>query len=402
MKNAYIKRILESKIKEYASSFSVVSLTGPRQSGKTTLLKHLFGRDYSYASLDDLGTRDMAVNDPKMFLETWKPPLIIDEAQYSPGLFSQIKIKVDDKPRQKGMYLITGSQQFLLMKNFTETLAGRIGILSLPPLSLDELSAFTGLSDTLDLFEQACLKGSFPQLHIEKTARVYGWYEGYLQTYIERDVKTLYNIGNLLSFSSFVKILASRCGQVLNMSALSSDIGVAVSTIKSWISILEASGIIYLLYPYHANIRTRLAKSPKAYFMDTGLVCHLNNITTKKQLFASPLLGFLFENYCIMEVVKNCKNRGERERIFFFRTSKGVEVDLVVEGRAGYALIEIKSGMRIDSSITDSIKAAMRLNKNFAKARGYVLTFGKETLAAGETIEFISPRNLLSRLRQSS
>jgi predicted AAA+ superfamily ATPase len=400
MKNLYIKRNLEKVIKDYASSFSVISLTGPRQSGKTTLLQHVF-KDYAYTTLDDLGTREMAVNDPKMFLETWKPPLIIDEAQYSPGLFSQIKIKVDNNPRQKGMYLITGSQQFLLMKNFTETLAGRIGILSLPPLAFNELSAFTGLTSPIDIFEQACLKGSFPQIYmdnIEKTTAINGWYEGYLQTYIERDVKTLYNVGNLLSFTSFMRILASRCGQVLNMSSISADIGVAVSTIKSWISILEASNIIYLLYPYHANIRTRLTKNPKIYFIDTGLVCHLNHITEKKPLFESPLLGFLFENYCIMEIVKKYKNRGERERIFFFRTAKGVEVDLVVEDKNGYTLIEMKSGMRIDSSMATPIKNAVHLNKNFSKSKGYILNLSEDKLVVGENVETIGLNNLLNKI----
>lgn len=398
MKNEYIKRDLESKIKAYASSFSVVSLTGPRQSGKTTLLRHVFGKDYNYATLDDFGTREKAVKDPKMFLEMWKAPLIIDEAQYSPVLFPQIKVKVDNNPRQKGMYLITGSQQFLLMKSFTETLAGRIGLLSLPPLAYNELSSFTGLSDPLELFEQACFKGSFPQLYIEKSADIAGWFDGYLQTYIERDVKTLYNVGDLLSFTSFVKILASRCGQILNMSAISSDIGVAVSTIKGWISILEASGIIYLLYPYHANIRTRLTKSPKVYFIDTGLVCHLNHITGKKQLFGSPLLGFLYENYCIMEAVKRYRNTGERERIFFFRTAKGVETDLVIESKDGYILVEIKAGMKIDISDAEPIKTAIRLNKNFAKAKGYLLSLNDEKLVFGENIETTGLKDLLDKL----
>jgi uncharacterized protein len=398
MKNDYIKRNLEGKIREYASSFSVVSLTGPRQSGKTTLLKHIFGSDYAYTTLDDFGTREVAVKDPKMFLETWKAPLIIDEAQYAPALFSQIKIKVDENPRQKGMYLITGSQQFLLMKNFTETLAGRIGILSLPPLAYNELSSFTGLSASVDLFEQACLKGSFPQLYIEKVGPLSGWYEGYLQTYIERDVKTLYNVGNLLSFNSFLRILASRCGQVLNMSAISADIAVSVTTIKSWISILEASGIIYLLYPYHANIRTRLTKSPKVYFVDTGLVCYLNHITEKKQLFESSSLGFLFENYCIMEIVKRYRNRGERERIFFFRTAKGVEVDLVVENKTGYTLIEMKSGMKIDTSMVEPIKTAVHMNKNFSKSKGYLLTLNEDKLVIGDNIESINIKNLLDKI----
>jgi uncharacterized protein len=398
MKNTYIKRNMETVLKKYAGSFSVVSLTGPRQSGKTTLLKHLFGKKYGYVSLDDLGTRDFAVKDPKMFLETWKAPLIIDEAQYAPGLFSQIKIKVDNDPRQKGMYLITGSQQFLLMKSFTETLAGRIGLLSLPPLSCSELSSFTGLSSQIELFQKACLKGSFPMLYMDDITALSGWYDGYLQTYIERDVKTLYNIGNLLYFSSFVKILASRCGQALNMSAISADIGVSVTTIKNWISILEASGIIYLLYPYHANIRTRLTKSPKVYFFDTGLVCHLNHITEKKQLFESRTIGNIFENYCITEIVKLFRNRGERERLFFFRTAKGVEVDLVAENKSGYTLIEIKSGMKLDLSMADQIKSAVRLNKNFSDSKGFVLTLNEDRVSLGEKIESSNLKRILDLL----
>ena len=284
------------------------------------------------------------------------------------------------------------------MKSFTETLAGRIGILSLPPLAYDELASVTGLSTSIDLFEKACLLGSFPQLYIEKIGRLSGWYAGYLQTYIERDVKTLYNVGNLLAFTSFLRILASRCGQILNMSAISSDIAVSVPTIKNWISILETSGIIYLLYPYHANIRTRLTKSPKVYFIDTGLVCYMNHITEKSQLFGNTALGYLFENYCIMEIVKKYRNRGERERIFFFRTTKGIEVDLVVEDKNGYTLIEMKAGMKIDTSKAEPIKTAVHLNKNFAKSKGYLLSLNDENLVFGENLELIGLKDLLDRL----
>lgn len=399
MKKIYIKRELENTLLRYVKSFPVVYLTGPRQSGKTTLFKTFFGKKYNFISLDNIAARDIAITDPKVFIETYKPPVIIDEAQYAPQIFSYIKMKVDEDTTKKGQYLITGSQNFLLMKSFTETLAGRIGILSLFPLSFSEISSLKNNSNLISVFEKSCLTGTYPQLYSEKIDELYGWYESYIQTYIERDVKTLYNIGNILSFSKFFKILASRCGQILNLTSLATDVGVTVPTIKNWISILEASGIIYLLYPYHTNIRTRLIKSPKVYFIDTGIVCHINNIDTKNKLFQSPILGYIFENFVISEVIKKFKNNGIRERIYFFRSTKGIEIDLVIEKNLNdYLLVEIKCGKTINSDMTQPIKAAKRLNKYFENSTSYIITLSDDEMMLDKNISGVKFRDFMNNI----
>ncbi|MCX7726574.1 MAG: ATP-binding protein, partial [Chitinispirillaceae bacterium] len=373
MRKKYIKREIERVLRKYVKNFPAVSIIGPRQTGKTTLLKKIYGSTYNFISLDNLSIRNLAISDPKTFIETYKPPLIIDEVQYAPQLFPYMKIKIDENRVKKGQYLLTGSQNFLLMKSVTETLAGRIGILSLLPLSFEEISSFVDNHSLPLTFEKFCTIGTYPQLWSENIKEIYGWYESYIQTYIERDIKTLYNIGNILSFATFFRILASRCGQILNMNSLATDVGVTIPTIKNWISILEASGTIYLLYPYYANIRTRLIKSPKVYFLDNGLVCHINNIDTKEKLFKSPMLGYLFENFIISEVVKKLRNKGIRERIFFFRSSKGVEIDLVIEKNINnFILIEIKAGKMISKEMASPIETARKINKNFEKSEGYI------------------------------
>ncbi len=398
MKKIYIKRELENILHRYVRNFSVVSLTGPRQSGKTTLLKTIYGKKYEFVSLDNIAIRNIAVSEPELFIKTYPPPVIIDEAQYAPQIFPYIKMKIDEDTSKKGQYLITGSQNFLLMKSFTETLAGRIGILYLFPLYFNEISSFIKNFSMLTIFEKTCLTGTYPQLYSENIKEIYGWYESYLQTYIERDVKTLYNIDNILSFTKFFRILASHCGQILNLSNLAIDVGVSVPTIKNWISILEASGIIYLLYPYFANIRTRLIKSPKVYFIDTGLVCHINNIDTKNKLFQSPILGYIFENFVISEIIKKLRNTGMRERIFFFRSAKGIEVDLVIEKSINeYSLIEIKSGKMINSDMATQIKRAMQINKNFKNSTGYIITLSDDEIALDKNIFAVSFKNLLNK-----
>ncbi|MBN2755463.1 MAG: ATP-binding protein [Candidatus Goldbacteria bacterium] len=379
MENIYLKRDIEKAFKQIITEFPAVTVTGPRQAGKTTLIKHILGKDYDYVTLDDFSARRLAQTDPGMFLDTFfKGKLIIDEAQYAPDLFPQIKMKIDENPREKGRFIITGSQKFLLAEKFTETLAGRVGILSMETLSLSEISAFTGIKNGQELFENACLRGTYPQVYAENISSLQRWYDTYIQTYLERDVKTLYNVGDITAFSAFYKILSYRCGQILNLSAIAADIGAAVSTIKKWVSILEAGGLIYLLYPYHANTRTRLTKSPKVYFMDNGMVCRLNNITDKKTLNTSPLLGYLFENYCISEAVKKVRNTGARETFFFYRTAKGAEVDLVIEKEGKFTLCEFKSGMRFEPGMLDGIKDARAKIGAFSGAQAYVVNSSED------------------------
>ena len=353
----YIKRTLENRIKEYVKSFPAVSLTGPRQSGKTTCLKHIFGVEYGYVSLDTLKNREIAIKDPDLFVKNLPEKVIIDELQYAPDVMSYLKIEIDNDRDRRGRYILTGSQNFLLMKSFSESLAGRIGILRMYPLCANEIAAYKGLNTTKDLFEFSALSGTYPETTVKKDMLLEAWYEGYISTYLERDVRNLYDIGNLLTFERFISILAVRPGQLLNMNSMASDLSVSVNTVKKWLSILEASGIIFILPPYHANIRTRLVKTPKVYFYDTGLICYYNNIKNSGELYKHALLGNIFENYCIAEAVKHLNNTGVRKSLCsFFRTSDGTEIDFVVEAKDGLKLYEIKASMLVHMDAARNIE----------------------------------------------
>jgi len=378
--NNYIKRTIEKRIISLAVQFPVVALTGPRQTGKTTTLKHIFGKTHKYVSLDNTSDRRLASNEPELFLDRAGDKAIIDEIQYAPELLSHIKIRADNDPDRKGVYILTGSQQFLLMKGFSETLAGRIGLAGMLPLSLNEIPDSTGKNSSDYL--NACVKGGYPRLYTDKAIILNDWYETYLNTYVERDVKSLYNVGNTGEFDAMLRILASRTGQLLNMSSLASDTGVAVNTVKRWLSILEASNIIYFLRPYHRNLRTRMVKSPKVYFTDTGLVCYLNGISGIDMLLKSHLAGFLFENFCIMETVKWFKNNGINRELSFFRTAKGVEIDLLISDAEGLIPVEIKSSRKNTGNFA-AIKAAAGFMQGTAMLGGYIVNLSDEIYEAG-------------------
>ncbi len=340
----YLKRTIEPVIKELCSQFAVVAVTGPRQAGKSTTLKKLFGSKYRYFSLDDPEIRALAVKEPKQFIESIGDYCIIDEAQYSPDIFSYVKIMVDSNPSEKGRFILSGSQQFLLMKSITESLAGRVGLVNMSPLSMDEAIRFDKKISGEGCFYTACLRSTYPEPFISRRINVKQWFEAYLQTYVQRDVRSLYNVGKLEEFEAFVKILAGQAGQILNLSSISKGLGVAVNTLKTWISILQASGIIYILYPYHANISKQLTKSPKVYFMDTGLLCYLNKIDSKDELKNSRYKGSVFENYCLIETLKYFRNRndGGRKHLYFLRDQDRLEIDLLIESGRRLHPVEIK------------------------------------------------------------
>lgn len=377
--NKYIKRDIEDQVRKYTESFPVVSITGPRQCGKTTALREIFGSEYAYVSLDDADQRRLAINDPALFVKKLPEKVIIDELQYAPDLMSYIKIEVDEARYAgreiKGRYIITGSQNFLLMKSFTETLAGRVGVLHMNTLSAGEVNGFTGLDSTRRLFEFACLRGSYPQLIADSKVDLQGWYESYLTTYIDRDVRSLYNVGDLETYDKFIRILASRPGHLLNMAALSNDCGTSANTIKKWLSILEASGIIFFLHPYHANIRTRLVKTPKIYFYDTGLVCRVNNIRTEKDIYSHAMTGLIFENYCVSEARKLLLNAASyRGVMYFYRADKGPEIDLVVELNGKFHLFEIKAGINIGYESAKNIELVIAKKRKIDPATAHVVT----------------------------
>jgi len=333
MKDRYIKRDVESVLKQALGESPVVAVTGPRQTGKSTLLKETLP-EYSYVTLDDPLVRQQAFEDPVFFLDSFPSKLIIDEFQYAPGLLPYIKMRVDENRSEKGAYVLTGSQQFVATKGLSESLAGRIVLLELGAFGLDEWNRAED-ADAKTGFVRACLRGSFPELATDAAVDTHRWYAGYLQTYLERDIRTLYDIGHLREFERTLQLLAARCSQNLNYSTIAGDIGVSVNTVKQWVSILEACRLIYLLPPYFRNVGSRIIKSPKVYFLDAGLACYLTGLKSEEHLLKGPMAGALFENYCIQEAVKTCFSMGKQPRFSYLRTQNGFEVDFVVEGANG-------------------------------------------------------------------
>lgn len=333
----YIPRYIEKTLREYLKIFPAVSLTGPRQSGKSTTLQEMLGNKYTYVTFDDPLMIDYLAQDPKGFMKKYGNKVIFDEAQKAPLLFHYLKIAIDQDRHNYGNFILTGSSQFALVKQITETLAGRIGSLSLLPFHLYELPE--------KWRKDQMLKGSYPELVHLKYENTQQWYGAYINHYIERDVRSISHIGNLSDFQRLIKLLAARVAQELNMAALASDIGVTVRTVQNWISILEASYIIFLVPSYHKNLGKRLVKRPKLYFYDTGLVCYFTGIEDESVLRKGPLDGSVFENYIVAEIKKWILHHGLRDQLFYFRTNLGIEVDLMIENLTEniIRLIEIKS-----------------------------------------------------------
>lgn len=332
-----IPRALEGKIKSLAQKYPVVTLTGPRQSGKSTLLKASF-QDYRYVSLEDPDIRLFAQEDPRGFVQTYPDKVIIDEAQRVPQLFSYLQTHID-QAGSEGMYLLAGSHNFLLMEHLNQSLAGRTAVLKLLPFSHREMAEGNILPATLD---EEIFNGGYPRLY-DKSIAPPDFYPYYIQTYVERDVRLMKNIGNLGKFIRFLKLCAGRIGQLLNLSSLANECDISVSTASAWLSVLEASYICYLLKPDHHNFAKRLVKTPKLYFYDTGLACALLEIGNAQQVGTHFLRGGLFENLVINEFVKNGFNKGLEPNLSFWRDSQGNEVDLLdTEGNLQYAY-EIKS-----------------------------------------------------------
>ena len=332
-----IERTLSSFVKDSASWFPVVSVTGPRQSGKSTLVQHVFP-DYLYVNLEDEATRNLALADPVGFIRERPARLVIDEAQRVPELFSAIQVASDDSGKP-GQYVLSGSQNFLLLKQIGQTLAGRVGICKLLPLSYRECVEH-GEDLTPDSF---MLKGGYPRLHVANIPPSV-FFENYLQTYVERDVAGYIDARSVTAYRALLGLCAQGCGQLLNVSRLSGDLGIARATVDSWLSILESSYVLFRLPPYHANLRKRLTKTPKLYFYDTGLLCHLLGIRTREQLRDSPARGSVFENLIVAETLKRHLHAGLKPELYFYRDDSKIEVDLVdVTDRVAPELIEIKS-----------------------------------------------------------
>lgn len=358
-----IHRAISNKLKKLASKFPVVSLIGPRQSGKTTLVRNVFSK-LDYVSLEDLDMRDFALRDPKGFLASYKKGVIIDEVQRAPNIFSYIQTIIDEK-NISGQFILTGSQNILLQKNLSQSLAGRVAILKLLPLSFEELK---NSQKKIGSVEQYLFNGFYPRIYDKKIDPV-DWYPNYIQTYIERDVRLIKNIGDLSTFQKFVKMCAGRIGQILNLSSLGNECGISHNTAKSWLSILESSYIVFLLKPYYKNFNKRLVKMPKLYFYDTGLACSLLGIQNEKQLFTHYIKGGLFESFVISEIFKKRFNLGMDPSCYYWRDKSGNEIDCLIDEADKLLQIEIKSGKTISSDFFVGLqywkKIVGKTNTNF-------------------------------------
>ena len=327
-----------------------VSIFGPRQCGKTTLAKTLFP-SFSYANLEDMNVRSLAKNDPEEFFTRFPEPVIIDEIQRVPELLSTVQVRID-KNQKKGQYLITGSQQISLKSSITQSLAGRTAIVQMLPLSISELYSANIKLDR----DSQLISGFMPFLYAESGHSPFEYYKNYVNTYLERDIVQIAAVHDLIRFEKFMRLLAGRVGQLVNNSILATEVGVSSTTIGSWLSVLEASHVIYTLKPWFKNRNSQVVKTPKIYFCDTGLVSYLLGIETPEQMIRDPLLGNIFENFVVIEALKTRLNLGLEPNLYFFRNSNGLEIDLILQEQNKLKLFEIKSGKSLNDEFCRNMK----------------------------------------------
>lgn len=396
---ALLERTLAASVRAAAREFPAVVVTGPRQSGKTTLLQQIVGKRGSYVSLDVPDAREHAVRDPRGFLDALVEPVVLDEVQAAPELLAWVKQRIDQARSKKGRFFLSGSQNLLLSSHVTETLAGRAAILQLLPFARQELrgearrpafwerweetpatprrstSTTTGARRRSrlagDLWSQL-LRGEFPELALDSKRDAARWYSSYLQTYLERDVRTLRQIGDLAQFQTFLRLLATRSGSLLDLTSLSRDLGVAVNTCKAWLSVLEASYQVLVVRPFHMNAGKRLVKSPKVYITDTGLLSHLVGLRSAEHAASGPMAGALYETAVACEIVKSFTHRGLLPRLSFWRTSDGHEVDFVIELERGIVALEAKSARTLRPDALKSLNVFRELHSEKLLGAGVV------------------------------
>lgn len=381
-----IQRIASSKIIQLAGVFKVVAVTGPRQSGKTTLVKNLFP-DKIYVSLENPDTRRFALEDPRGFLKLYESGAIFDEVQRTPELFSYLQ-EVLDTSSEPGRFILTGSNNFLLQQNISQSLAGRVAILNLLPFSVTEL-----FEDRMEVQNESDLmvKGLYPPIY-DLGIPPQDWFPNYLRTYIDRDVRQIKNITDLIVFERFVRLLAGRTGQELNLTSLAVETGVDTKTIQSWIGILESSFIIYLLRPHYKNFNKTLVKRPKIYFYDTGLVCSLLGIVTSNQLSLHPLRGSLFECLVVTELLKKRTNAGRQIDLYYWRDKTGHEVDIIIDNGITMMPVEIKLGKTINGEF---FKNLTYWNKLSELKRGIIAYTGEQEEKRSTGIDVLNWFNLI-------
>ncbi len=381
-----IKRIAEEELVILAEEFKSVAVIGPRQSGKTTLVRKVF-TDKPYISLENYDTRAFAMEDPRGFLATYPNGAILDEIQNVPTLFSYLQ-QVLDEATENGMFILTGSNNFLLQESISQSLAGRIGYLKLLPLSLKEI-------DQRDMdVNNLLFKGGYPILYSE-SANINRWLSNYIQTYVERDVRQLKNIMNLPSFERFIRLCAARAGQLLNMSNLAMETGVDVKTVDSWLGVLEQSFIAFRFRPYFKNYNKRIVKIPKLYFYDTGLIWALLGIENQNDVIYHPYRGNIFENMIVLELLKARWNRAKESNLYFWRDNFGNEIDVIIDRGTEQIPVEIKSGQTINS---DFFKGLKYWNKITGTEGGNVVYGGNEIQKRSEGFN-VYPFNKLDEIR---
>ncbi len=387
--DSMIPRALAQALQERAALYPVLTLTGPRQSGKTTLCRMLFP-DKPYVSLEALDAREFAASDPRGFLAQVPDGAVLDEVQQAPGLLSYLQEEVDRDPRP-GRFVLTGSENLALNAAVAQSLAGRTALLHLLACAREEVTAFPEAPDEL---WSALWHGGYPRIFDRKMPPQV-WYADYVATYLERDVRRLLNVGDLRTFGTFLRLAAGRTGQELNLSALASDVGTAVNTLKAWVSVLEASYLVALVPAWHANASKQAVKAPKLHFLDSGLACHLLGIRDATQLALHPLRGAIFESWMVSEVLKARLNRGLAPEAFHYREPRGPEVDLMVRTGTGWVLVEAKSAQTVDSEFFRHLETlAKRLGPDSVAKK--VLVYGGETSQSRTLAQVMAWRDMPS------
>ena len=393
----YVQRAMEPILQTAVAGFPAVVLSGPRQSGKTTLLKQLFGSKFGYVSLEFPDIRKIASQDPRSFLNDNPPPVIIDEVQHVPELLSYIKERIDDNRHVKGQYILTGSHNLLLLQSVSQSLAGRAAILSLYSFSRREIDGFPDQAapwesdfkprqrskiDDIEIWRQL-IRGGFPEVVVNTEVNLPLWHAGYIRAYLQKDVRLIQNIESFSEFRNFLTVLADRSGQLFDLNDISNNLGISINTVKAWLSVLEATDQVKIIHPYFVNVGKRLVKTPKIYFTDVGTLCHLINMVEPKILALSEKKGAVLETAVLSEIIRMFTAIGIDPRVYFWRTTNGKEVDFIVEVQGKLIPIEVKASKTPSESMIKGINAFQQGYENRA-GQGFLVHLGNKQLPMGQ------------------